>query len=47
VKHINSAVVEKLESDDMSFFAAVKINKRTNNFFVQLLKEWLVSDALA
>jgi len=46
VRSMNQTINSRSITDKMSFFVGIKLTKRTNALFTQMIGHWLVSDSL-
>ena len=44
---MNKTLVDLSQSNSLGFEISVKLSERTNDYFIQLLRHWLVNDAVA
>ena len=47
VKKMNKTILDLTSNNQIGFDMSIKLSERTNEFFIKLLGQWLVSDSVA
>ncbi len=47
VRKMNKAIVDLASNNQLGFDVSVRLSERTNEYFIKLLGQWLISDKVA